>query len=169
MKGDGILRWASFSQSEMMIVMRSKDALEGCNARNGLATLERHWIWVGGREARQRKRGLLNVVLVWILFDVSDTEVRFVDVLTRCRWMYASTVAYVVDANPGRSCSAVAANSSFLGALAFITTMIAVPLQDAVGDGWLYTVFAVLVVVMELLIVLVLHKGVSWREREAER
>ncbi|KAF8133916.1 major facilitator superfamily domain-containing protein [Boletus edulis] len=80
-------------------------------------------------------------------------------------WMYSSTLAYVVDANPGRSCSAVAANSSFRGTLAFISTMVAVPLQDALGDGWLYTGFAVLVILMELLIVLVLRKGVSWREQ----
>ena len=43
--------------------------------------------------------------------------------------------------------------------------MLAVPLQDAVGDGWLYTGFAGLVVVMELLITLVLYKGQSWREQ----
>lgn len=79
--------------------------------------------------------------------------------------MYACTLAYVVDANPGRSSSAVATNSSFRGTLAFVSTMVAVPLQDAVGDGWLYTGFAGLVVVMELLIVLVLRKGVSWREQ----
>lgn len=42
--------------------------------------------------------------------------------------------------------------------------MVAVPLQDAIGEGWLYTGFAGLVVVMELLIVLVLRKGVAWRE-----
>lgn len=78
-----------------------------------------------------------------------------------------STLAYLVDANPGRSSSAVATNSSFRGTLAFVSTMVAVPLEDAVGDGWLYTGFAGLVIVMELLIVLVLRKGVSWREQKA--
>ena len=79
--------------------------------------------------------------------------------------MYTSTLAYVVDANTGRSGSAVAANSWARGTLAFACTMLAVPLQDAVGDGWLYTGFAGLVVVMELLITLVLYKGQSWREQ----
>ncbi|KAF9221509.1 MFS general substrate transporter [Gyrodon lividus] len=79
-------------------------------------------------------------------------------------WMYTSTVAYLVDANMGRSCSAVATNSSFRGTLAFISTMIAVPLQDVLGDGVLYTGFAGLLIIMELLILLVLHKGASWRE-----
>ncbi|KIK81700.1 hypothetical protein PAXRUDRAFT_807123 [Paxillus rubicundulus Ve08.2h10] len=79
-------------------------------------------------------------------------------------WMYTSTLAYLVDANPGRSCSAVATNSSFRGTLAFISTMIAVPLQEALGDGILYTGFAGLLIVMELLILLVMYKGVSWRE-----
>jgi hypothetical protein len=45
------------------------------------------------------------------------------------RWMYASTIAYVIDANNGRASSAVAANSSFRGLYAFISTEIAVPLQ----------------------------------------
>ncbi|KAF9236463.1 vacuolar DHA amino acid exporter [Melanogaster broomeanus] len=91
-------------------------------------------------------------------------------------WMYTSTVAYLVDANTGRSCSAVATNSSFRGSLAFISTLVAIPLQgiysdlqtvpsqDALGDGLLYTAFAGVLVIMELLILLVLRKGASWRE-----
>lgn len=69
-------------------------------------------------------------------------------------WIYASTIAYIVDANNGRSSTAVAANSAFRGLFAFVATEIAVPLQvatsspiykthadshalnqDAVGDG----------------------------------
>lgn len=121
---------------------------------------------MGGREARHCGRGLPNAVPERILFDVSrtDSDESSMKVLTCCRWIYASTLAYIVDANPGRSCSAVAVNSSFRGTLAFISTMVAVPLQDAIGEGWLYTGFAGLVVVMELLIVLVLRKGVAWRE-----
>ncbi|KAG1743214.1 vacuolar DHA amino acid exporter [Suillus paluster] len=84
-------------------------------------------------------------------------------------WMYASTVAYLVDANPGRSGSAVAANSSFRGTLAFVSLVIAVPLQDSLGDGKLFTAWAGVLVVSELLILLVLHKGESWsKENERE-
>ncbi|KAG9315514.1 vacuolar DHA amino acid exporter [Chiua virens] len=61
-------------------------------------------------------------------------------------WIYASTLAYIVDANVGRSSSAVATNSSFRGLSAFIAAEIAVPLQDAIGDGGLYTLWAGLMV-----------------------
>ncbi|KAG1760780.1 major facilitator superfamily domain-containing protein [Suillus occidentalis] len=82
-------------------------------------------------------------------------------------WIYTSTLAYLVDANPGRSCSAVATNSSFRGSLAFVSVLIAVPLQNALGDGGLYTAWAGVLVVTELLVLLVLRKGESWR-RESE-
>ncbi|KIJ17886.1 hypothetical protein PAXINDRAFT_130359 [Paxillus involutus ATCC 200175] len=84
-------------------------------------------------------------------------------------WMYTSTLAYIVDANPGRSCCAVATNSSFRGTLAFISTMIAAPSQDLIGDGILYTAFAGLLIIMELLILLVMYKGASWREECEKR
>ena len=67
-----------------------------------------------------------------ILFDVSTTDRGLVVVLTRARWMYTSTLAYVVDPFRGTL------------SMAFVSTMVAVPLQDAVGDGW----FARLVVVL---------------------
>ncbi|KAJ8516988.1 hypothetical protein ONZ45_g5755 [Pleurotus djamor] len=49
-------------------------------------------------------------------------------------YVYASTLAYIVDANNGRSSTAMACNSAFRGFSAFVVTEIAVPLQDAVGD-----------------------------------
>ncbi|KAG1834710.1 major facilitator superfamily domain-containing protein [Suillus variegatus] len=84
-------------------------------------------------------------------------------------WMYTSTLAYLVDANPGRSCPAVATNSSFRGSIAFVSVLVAVPLQDALGDGGLYTAWAGVLVGMELLVLLVLHKGESWRRESEER
>ncbi|KAG2109884.1 vacuolar DHA amino acid exporter [Suillus discolor] len=84
-------------------------------------------------------------------------------------WMYTSTLAYLVDANPGRSCPAVATNSSFRGSIAFVSVLVAVPLQDALGDGGLYTAWAGVLVGMELLVLLVLHKGASWRRESEER
>jgi len=44
-------------------------------------------------------------------------------------WIYSSTLAYIVDANNGRSSSAAATNSSFRGLTAFIFAEAAVPLQ----------------------------------------
>ena len=45
------------------------------------------------------------------------------------RWIYASTLAYIVDANLGRSSQAIAVNSQFRGILAFVAAEIAIPLQ----------------------------------------
>ncbi|KAG1887567.1 MFS general substrate transporter [Suillus subluteus] len=84
-------------------------------------------------------------------------------------WIYTSTLAYIVDANTGRSSMAVAANSSFRGLFAFVAAEIAVPLQDAIGDGGLYTLWACLMVVIECIILLVLYKGRDWREASVER
>lgn len=83
-------------------------------------------------------------------------------------WMYASTLAYLIDANPGRSTAAVATNSSFRGSLAFVSAMIAVPLQNAWGDGMLFTAWACVLAAAELLIIVVVHKGESWRKENEE-
>lgn len=83
-------------------------------------------------------------------------------------WIYSSTLAYIVDSNVGRSSTAVASNSSFRGTAAFVAMEVAVPLQDSLGDGWMYTLWAGLVVIAQLMLLLVMWKGTEWRE-EAER
>jgi hypothetical protein len=50
------------------------------------------------------------------------------------RWINTSILAYLVDANPGRSSTAVATNSSFRGTMAFISVIIAVPLQVSLSS-----------------------------------
>ncbi|KAG2127146.1 MFS general substrate transporter [Suillus bovinus] len=84
-------------------------------------------------------------------------------------WIYASTLAYIVDANAGRSSTAVATNGSFRGLFAFVAAEIAVPLQDSIGDGGLYTLWAGLMVIVDCIILLVLYKGRKWREASVER
>ncbi|KAF7373494.1 Vacuolar DHA amino acid exporter [Mycena sanguinolenta] len=84
-------------------------------------------------------------------------------------WAYTSTLAYIVDANNGRSAAAVATNSAFRGVAAFVATEVAVPLQDSLGDGWLYTIWAGLLVFVGLLVWLVVHKGGAWREAAEKR
>jgi len=84
-------------------------------------------------------------------------------------WIYTSTLAYIVDANVGRSSTAVATNSSFRGLFAFVAAEIAVPLQDSIGDGGLYTLWAAIMVVAEGMILLVLYKGRKWREANVEQ
>lgn len=84
-------------------------------------------------------------------------------------WMYTSTLAYIVDANIGRSSTAVASNSFFRGIAGFIAAEVAAPLQDSIGDGGLYSLWAGLMVMTELLLLLVLWKGGKWREMGIER
>ncbi|KAI0629848.1 vacuolar DHA amino acid exporter [Trametes polyzona] len=79
--------------------------------------------------------------------------------------IYSSTLAYIVDANTGRSSSAVATNSAFRGFSAFVASEIAVPLQDAIGDGGLYSLWTGLMILSELLILLVWWKGGAWRQK----
>ncbi|KAI0685014.1 MFS general substrate transporter [Cytidiella melzeri] len=83
--------------------------------------------------------------------------------------VYASTLAYIVDANVGRSSSAVACNSLFRGVLAFIAAEIAVPLQNSIGDGGMYTVWAGITVVAELALILVMEKGAVWRRQAIDK
>jgi hypothetical protein len=75
---------------------------------------------------------VICVMLVLVGFTSMCVERLFmvmVVLTSSSRWMYAGTLAYLVDANPGRSAAAVATNSSFRGSLAFISAIIAVPLQ----------------------------------------
>ncbi|KAJ7714005.1 vacuolar DHA amino acid exporter [Mycena metata] len=82
---------------------------------------------------------------------------------------YTSTLAYIVDANNGRSATAVAANSAFRGLGAFVATEVAVPLQNSVGDGWHYTIWTGLMILVGLLVWLVVRKGETWREAAEKR
>lgn len=84
-------------------------------------------------------------------------------------WVYSSTLAYIVDANVGRSSTAVAGNSLFRGLGAFIASEAAVPLQTAIGDGGLYSLWAGLCVVGALLVVLVVKFGEKWRVDSEKR
>lgn len=84
-------------------------------------------------------------------------------------WIYSSTLAYIVDANNGRSSAAMATNSAFRGLFGFIAAEVAAPLQNSIGDGGLYTLWAGLLFVSELLVLLVILKGKKWREHAAAK
>ncbi|KAJ7579252.1 major facilitator superfamily domain-containing protein [Mycena floridula] len=77
--------------------------------------------------------------------------------------VYSATLAYIVDANAGRSSVTVAMNSFFRGITAFVAVEISVPIQDSLGDGWMYTIFAGLLCVVALLLATVKRKGEHWR------
>ncbi|EIM87023.1 vacuolar DHA amino acid exporter [Stereum hirsutum FP-91666 SS1] len=84
-------------------------------------------------------------------------------------WIYSSTVAYIVDSNVGRSSTAVATNSLARSLVAFLFAEVAVPLQDSIGDGGLYSLWTGILIICELLLLLVLYKGGKWREKAEER
>lgn len=84
-------------------------------------------------------------------------------------WIYLTSLAYIVDANVGRSSSAVATNSSCSGVIAFISLEVAVPLQDGMGDGGLYIMWAGLMLILDLIVLVVLYKGKQWREKSSEK
>ncbi|KAG2109874.1 major facilitator superfamily domain-containing protein [Suillus discolor] len=105
----------------------------------------------------------VNIVVICVMLVLIGFTSTSVD-----QWMYTCTLTYLVDANPGRSSTAVAVNSSFRGFFAFVSVMIAVPLQDALGDGGLYSAWGGVFVMTELLVILVLRKGESWRKESEE-
>lgn len=78
-------------------------------------------------------------------------------------WIYAATLSYIVDSNTGRSSGAVACNSAIRGLLAFVASEVAGPIQDAVGDGALYTGWAIILAVGQVGLLFVARYGEQWR------
>ncbi|KAG1794230.1 uncharacterized protein HD556DRAFT_1371669 [Suillus plorans] len=84
--------------------------------------------------------------------------------------MSTSLLAYLVDANLGRSCTAVATNGSFQGSLAFVSVITPIPLQNTLGNGGLYTVRSGILIVMEYIgYIGTARKGESWHKEGEER
>ncbi|UZJ54040.1 hypothetical protein CBS101457_003360 [Exobasidium rhododendri] len=79
-------------------------------------------------------------------------------------WIYSAALTYLVDSNTGRSSGAVACNSALRGLFAFIASEVAGPIQDAVGDGPLYTGWAILLCIGQLGLLTVAYKGQAWRD-----
>ncbi|KAH8927156.1 MFS general substrate transporter [Atractiella rhizophila] len=76
-----------------------------------------------------------------------------------CIWAYTSILAYIVDKNKGRASSAVACNSLFRGVFAMVASETALPLQKAIGNGWLYTIWFALTLLGEISVV-----WIGWME-----
>jgi hypothetical protein len=64
---------------------------------------------------------------------------------------------------------AAATNSFFRLFSAFVFTEAAVPMQNSLGDGGLYSLWAVIVIICEVLILLVRARGERWRTDAEER
>jgi hypothetical protein len=105
-------------------------------------------------EAHARRVLVHRAILNRLLHHVREPALPLPSshIIHEFRWIYSSTAAYIVDANPGRSSAAVAMNSCFRGVAAFVFTEAAVPLQESLGDGGLYTLWAGILVLCELVI-----------------
>ncbi|KAI5478610.1 hypothetical protein MNV49_004752 [Pseudohyphozyma bogoriensis] len=79
-------------------------------------------------------------------------------------WVYSSTLAFIVDANPGRASSAIACNSLLRGVIACIASQASGPIIDGIGNGWFYTGFSLILLGGEALLILVGVRGKQWRE-----
>ena len=53
--------------------------------------------------------------------------------------------------------------------LVIVAAMVAAPLQNSLGDGGLYTLWAGLLIVVGLLIALLIWKGKEWREHDVRK
>ncbi|GAA5824803.1 hypothetical protein JCM11251_005352 [Rhodosporidiobolus azoricus] len=83
--------------------------------------------------------------------------------------IYASTLSYIVDANPGRSTSAVACNSLFRGVIACIASQTAEPILDHIKNGAFYTGVAVILAIGAALLVVLSIRGGRWRAKSREK
>ncbi|KAL9931478.1 hypothetical protein V8E36_009643 [Tilletia maclaganii] len=77
--------------------------------------------------------------------------------------VYACTLSYVVDSNKGRGSSAVACNSAFRGSVAFVASEIASYLLRAMGNGWLYTGWAIALGLTQVALFFVAFQARRWR------
>jgi len=85
--------------------------------------------------------------------------------------VFSSTTTALVDANSDNnmSTSAVACNSFARGVTGAISGFACLPMQDAMGDGWLYTFWALMTLVGASGLVLMVVKAKIWRQKAAEK
>ncbi|KAF9352331.1 hypothetical protein BGX26_009836 [Mortierella sp. AD094] len=85
--------------------------------------------------------------------------------------VFSSTTTALVDANSDNNMatSAVACNSFARGVTGAIGGFTALPLQGAMGSGWLYTFWACMTLVGAGGLVLMVVKAKSWREKATEK
>ncbi|XP_006462310.1 hypothetical protein AGABI2DRAFT_72269 [Agaricus bisporus var. bisporus H97] len=106
------------------------------------------------------------VAVIVILFGGGFFSVHLIRYFSM---MYSSMLAYIVDANVGRSSGAVAASTFFRGILAFTSLETAVPMQEHLGDGWMYTIWGFIVSLSGILCIWTTYKGAEWRQRAEDR
>ncbi|KAF9962591.1 hypothetical protein BGZ72_000011 [Mortierella alpina] len=85
--------------------------------------------------------------------------------------VFSSTTTALVDANSdnNKATSAVACNSFARGVTGAIAGFAALPMQDSMGDGWLYTFWALMTLVGAAGLVLMVVKAKTWRQKAADK
>jgi hypothetical protein len=147
-----------------------------------------HWVCLGGREACPHRSRLRHARLVWILLNVSNFDLRIVCDTDKPQLDVHEYAGVYRGRKPGSfllccsheqfvpwytgfhldydRCSVAGVCSMSRGDPSNRPTDAS---QDLIGDGILYTAFAGLLIIMELLILLVMYKGASWREECEKR
>lgn len=112
------------------LLITSIGSIEQYQSNDARPTIEFDCIWMDGRKEDQHCTNLCCFVHYRIFIPVSmSTAIPKLLFTESCSWIYSSTLAYIVDANAGRSSSAVAVNSFFRGLAAFIAAEVAIPLH----------------------------------------
>lgn len=75
----------------------------------------------------------------------------------------------MVDIYPGKPSVATAANNFVRCEIGAVFSAILLPLVDAVGWGWAYTILALLFIGFSPMLLLIMRKGPRWRRARKER
>ncbi|KAG2198262.1 hypothetical protein INT47_004346 [Mucor saturninus] len=76
------------------------------------------------------------------------------------------TSAYLVDANPSKAASTVAVANFTRSVCGMIFSLTAVQIRQSLGDGWSYTLMALMCLIFHLTLIPIVQKfGQEWREK----
>jgi hypothetical protein len=78
-------------------------------------------------------------------------------------------VAYLIDAFPGLSASTMSVNVCIRYLAASLMSVLGAPMGNVLGNGWTFTLLALLNVVGACLLVVIYYKGKGWREKAGIR
>ncbi|KAM0310430.1 hypothetical protein ACHAO8_008113 [Botrytis cinerea] len=72
----------------------------------------------------------------------------------------------MVDIYPGKPATATAANNVVRCELGAIATAVIVPMVNAIGTGWSYTILALLFVIYGPVLIIIMRSGIRWRSQK---
>ncbi|CAG8493314.1 8231_t:CDS:2 [Ambispora leptoticha] len=98
-----------------------------------------------------------NLALVWVLVAMFIGAIGMMLV-------FSATATYLVDALPTQSASAIAVYHCMRLIISAITSVIAQPLDSAIGTGWTFTIPSIICIFCTALVALIPHYGRQWRK-----